>query len=284
MEKSLKGRVIKGVGGTFKVDTGNGIKTCYARGLFKREENSILVGDYVKIVKDHEFIITEVEPRKNFLIRPPIANIDTLVIVVAVEPEPDYVLVDKLLLTAFYNDVEPVICVNKSELSSSVFDYLNNTYSDFCKVFSVSAVLGMGLDALKDNLKGTVCFAGQSAVGKTSLLNAFCEISEQTGGLSKINRGRNTTRHIQIYKVNDKFDIVDTCGFSKLEAGMPPKGEIALYYPDFVKLGTCKFRGCFHYKEPECVVIDAVKNNILDKSRYERYLSLIDVPKYGGKK
>lgn len=284
MEKNLKGRVIKGVGGKFKVETNKGVLTCYARGLLKREDNSILVGDKVKLIKDREYVITEIEPRKNSLIRPPISNVDTLVIVVAVEPEPDYVLVDKLLLTAYYNDIDPVICINKSELSSSVFDYVKATYSEFCQVFSVSAMTGEGVDLLKSNLKGTVCFAGQSAVGKTSLLNSICELSEQTGGLSKINRGRNTTRHVQIYNVNDNFDIIDTCGFSKLDAGMPPKGEIALYYPDFVKFGTCKFRCCMHHKEPECVVINAVKNKLLDNERYERYLSIIEVPKVGGKK
>lgn len=284
MGKSLEGRVIKGVGGKFKVETQNGILTCYARGLFKREENSILVGDKVKLIKDHEYIINEVEPRKNSLIRPPIANVDMLVIVLAVEPEPDYILLDKLLLTAYYNNIEPVICFNKNELSSSVYDYLKSVYSDFCPIYSVSALSGNGLEELKSILKGTVCFAGQSAVGKTSLLNSICELSEQTGGLSKINRGRNTTRHVQIYNVKDKFDIIDTCGFSKLEAGIPPKGEIGLYYPDFVKLGQCKFRCCMHFKEPECVVIDSVKNNVLDKNRYERYLSIIDAFKSGGKK
>ena len=284
MEKNLEGRVIKGVGGKFKVETKNGVLTCFARGLLKRDENSILVGDFVKVVKDHEYVITEVMQRKNSLIRPPISNVDMLVIVVAGEPEADYVLLDKLLLTAYYNDIQPVIAINKSEISSSVFDYVNATYSEFCNIFSVSALNGDGLENLTANLKGTVCFAGQSAVGKTSLLNAICSLSEETGGLSKINRGRNTTRHVQIYKVNECFDIVDTCGFSKLDAGMPPKNEIPLYYPDFVKLGSCKFRSCMHHKEPECVVIDAVKNKTLDNDRYERYLSIIEVTKFGGKK
>lgn len=284
MEKNLEGRVIKGVGGKFKVETKNGVLTCFARGLLKRDENSILVGDFVKVVKDHEYVITEIKPRKNSLVRPPISNVDTLVIVVAGEPEPDYVLVDKLLLTAFFNDIDPIIVINKSELSSSCVDYVKTTYSDFCKIFCVSALNGDGIETLKENLQGTVCFAGQSAVGKTSLLNAICSLSEETGGLSKINRGRNTTRHVQIYKVNDNFDIIDTCGFSKLDAGMPPKNEIALYYPDFVKLGSCKFRSCLHHKEPECVVVEAVKNKVLDEGRYERYLSIIEVTKFGGKK
>lgn len=284
MERNLKGRVIKGVGGTFKVDTEKGVIKCFARGVFKREENSILVGDYVTLEYDHEYVISKVEPRKNALIRPPISNIDTLIVVVAVEPEPDYVLVDKLLLTAYYNNIEPIICVNKSELSSSVYDYLVSTYSDFCPVYQVSAHTGEGVEKLKADLSGTVCFAGQSAVGKTSLLNVLCELSEQTGGLSKINRGRNTTRHVQIYNVDGKFDLIDTCGFSKLEAGLPPKNEIGLYYPDFTKLGMCKFRLCSHHKEPECVVRSAVKNKTLDKARYERYLTIIGIPKNGGKK
>lgn len=279
LERKISGRVIKGVGGKFSVETDEGLVVCYARGLFKREEDSILIGDYVELSYDHNWLITDVLPRKNVLIRPPVSNIDVLVIVLASEPEPDYYLLDKLLLTCFDIGIKPVICVNKIDLSENVYNYVKGVYGEFVDIYAVSTVNDQGLRELVNNLKGTVCFSGQSAVGKTSILNSICSLNEQTGELSKILRGRNTTRHVQIYKVNDNFQIIDTCGFSLLTEGLPKREEIWLYYPDFMKFVPCKYRSCLHITEPECAIRTAVKQRKLDLNRYYRYLTIIGARK-----
>ncbi len=279
MEKKINGRVIKGVGGKFSVETEEGIIVCYARGLLKRDDDSILIGDQVELSYDRNWLITKILPRKNELIRPPVSNIDTLVIVLASEPEPDYYLLDKLLLTCFNIGINPIICVNKVDLSKDVYDYVMKVYSDFVDIYAVSTVDNQGLKEMTDNLKGIVCFSGQSAVGKTSILNAICSLDEQTGELSKILRGRNTTRHVQIYKVNDDFQLIDTCGFSLLDEGLPKREEIWSYYPDFMKFVPCKYRSCLHITEPECAIRNAVKQRKLDLNRYYRYLTIIGARK-----
>lgn len=277
METKINGLVIKGVGGRFTVQTADEIIVCPAKGSFRRDNDVILVGDKVELTKDHDWLITRVYPRKNSLVRPPVANIDLLVLVLAPEPEPDYTLLDKLLLVCFKNNIEMIVCVNKSDLNNSVYEYVQSVYGEFVKVYQVSAKNGDGLDELTSQFKGTVCFAGQSAVGKTSLLNTLCSTDEQTGELSKILRGRNTTRHVQIYKVNDECNLIDTCGFSMFQAGLPAKEEVSLYYPDFVKQGQCKFRTCLHVTEPGCCIREAVKQHKIDLERYYRYLGIIGV-------
>lgn len=279
METKSKGLVIKGVGGKFTVQTAEGIIVCPAKGSFRRDNDVILVGDKVELTKDHDWLITYVYPRKNSLVRPPVANIDLLVLVLASEPEPDYTLLDKLLLVCFTNDMKFFVCVNKSDLDESVYEYVQKVYGEMVTVYKVSAKNGEGIEELSANFKGTVCFTGQSAVGKTSLLNTLCSTDEQTGELSKILRGRNTTRHVQIYKVNDDFSLIDTCGFSMFQTGLPTKEDIPLYYPDFVKQGQCKFRSCMHVSEPGCCVREAVNQGKIDVERYNRYLSIIGVTK-----
>lgn len=279
METRIDGQVIKGVGGKFTVETENGVVVCPARGVLKRDDDTILVGDYVCLTKDPDWFISSVYPRKNALVRPPVSNIDTLVVVLAAEPEPDYCLLDKLLLICFNNSIDVLICVNKNDLDNSVYEYVERVYGDFIRVFSVSAKDNEGIKELSENLKGLVCFSGQSAVGKTSLLNALCSTNEQTGELSKILRGRNTTRHVQIYKVNDDFRLIDTCGFSMLVAGLPETNEIPSFYPDFAKYGQCKYRSCMHATEPDCQVRNAVKQRKIDLERYYRYLTIIGVRK-----
>lgn len=280
MANNLDGRVIKGVGGSFSVETQEGVIVCPARGLLKRDDDCILIGDYVELTKDPTWLITKIYPRKNELVRPPVSNIDILVVVLASEPKPDYVLLDKMIIACYNNNIKPIICVNKTDISTAVLEYVERVYGDFIKIYSVSANTGDGIKEFVQSLQGTVCFCGQSAVGKTSLLNVITEQNEETGELSRIMRGRNTTRHVSIHRINSKCELIDTCGFSKLEAGLPDKKEICLYYPDFMKVGECKYRMCQHVREPECAIRAAVKKKKIDLKRYYRYLNILGVRNY----
>lgn len=272
--KSLEGRIIKGVGGIFKVSTDSKTLKCSARGLLKRGEDKLYVGDYV-ILKEEKGVwyIDDVKPRKNLLIRPYVSNVDYLLIVIAPLPEPDYVLLDKLLIYCIECDVTPIIVINKCDIESDIALYVNKVYGDQARIYSVSANSGEGLEALMGDVKGTVCLAGQSAVGKTSLLNKLLDLSMETGELSKIQRGRNTTRHIEIFKYRD-MEIVDTCGFSMYELTDFNEYDLYAYYPDFACLGRCKFSTCTHINEPDCRVKEAVDKGSIDKGRYERYLAI----------
>ncbi len=272
--KILEGRIIKGVGGIFKIATDNKTLKCSARGLLKRGDDKLYVGDYV-ILKEEKGVwyIDDVKPRKNLLIRPYVSNVDYLLIVIAPLPEPDYVLLDKLLIYCIECDVTPIIVINKSDIESDLLSYVTKVYCDQAKIYSVSANSGMGLDSLMTEVKGTVCFAGQSAVGKTSLINKLLDLTMETGELSKIQRGRNTTRHIEIFKYKD-MEIVDTCGFSMYELTDFNEYDLYAYYPDFSSLGSCRFSTCTHVNEPDCRVKECVQKGLLDKGRYERYLTI----------
>ena len=170
--------------------------------------------------------------------------------------------------------IRVVLVCNKSDLGGDQYDYALRVYGDMADVYCISAETGDGVAQLAEALHGVVCLAGQSAVGKSSLMNALADLDQQTGGLSKIQRGRNTTRHIELFRVRDDLCIMDTCGFSLLEAEDVKDSELALYYPDFVRLGRCKFHSCTHVAEPECVVKAAVDKGELDSGRYQRYLSI----------
>ncbi len=226
--------------------------------------------------------IERVLPRKNSLTRPYVANLDKAFIVVAGEPEPDYLLVDKLIVSCFKGDITPIIVVNKSDISQDTIDEVNRAYGEHFKVYALSALTREGLEEIVDEVKGkTVCFCGQSAVGKTTLMNALTGLDETTGGLSKIKRGRNTTRHVESYPLFGGF-IVDTCGFSLLDIeGVRPE-ELGLYYPEFDEgRAKCKFSTCTHTAEPVCGVKDMVENGLVSKARYDRYKILFEELKNG---
>jgi len=275
-EKILIGKVTKGVGGRYKVLSDGVLYNCSPRGRIKLDDK-LFVGDNVKIKKEHgNYVIEEILPRTNLLRRPYVANVDLLVIVVASIPEPDWILVDKLLIFAAQYNIPAIICYNKEDLGKDALDYAQRVYSPFVKVITVSALTGQGLSQLQGYFKGVVCFAGQSAVGKSSLLNALCNLKQEIGDLSKIERGRNTTRHIEIFPLTNDNYVVDTCGFSLLELEGINEWELSLYYPDFLEIGKCKFNMCTHRDEPECVVKDNVEIGKIDKGRYERYLSIFE--------
>ena len=222
-------------------------------------------------------IIEKVYPRKNVLIRPYVSNIDILIIMVAKVPKPDWVLVEKLLLNCYKQKITPIICINKIDLmTDKEIEEFESPYLEDVKVVKISALKCEGFDELLELISGNVvCFAGQSAVGKTSLCNELLGMNCEIGELSKrIERGKNTTRQIEIYRLGDA-KVVDTCGFSILTAIDIKYDELLYYYQDYIKLSVdCKYPNCTHTTEPNCGVRKAVESGIINKDRYDRYVTL----------
>ncbi len=278
--KGGKGRITKVISNRYEVTSDSGeTVVATARGKLKLN-GELYVGDIVRYgYEKGTAVITEVLPRKNSLIRPFVANVDTCVIVVAKEPEPDMLLVDKIIVNCYAEGVKPVLCYNKSDIAKpEEIDYLFAPYRDYMECISVSAAEKSGFDKLGELVSGkTVCFAGQSAVGKTSLLNAILDLNLKTDGLSrKIKRGKNTTRHVELYPALGGY-IVDTCGFSMLTVTDIKPEELTYYYADFlIYQDDCKYRGCTHVDEPDCAVKRAVAEGKLSKARYERYLAIYE--------
>lgn len=275
-KQNLRGIVVKGVGGVFNVAAQQGKFVCFAPKKLRYNDLCILIGDEVEFERLHgnKGNIVEVFPRKNKLARPEVANVDVCFIVVASAPEPDFYLVDKVLVNCFHSAIEPVIVVNKTDLGGKLAEECKVEYGKVCDVLETSAENG-NADALVPYINGHVaCFAGQSAVGKTSLLNTLCpNLAEKTGGLSeKSGRGTHTTRHASLHSVCGGY-VVDTCGFSLCDITDISSDELRLYLDDFVTVAhECKFTSCTHTVEPDCAVKKAALDGTLSKARYDRYL------------
>jgi ribosome biogenesis GTPase len=261
------------VAGSYTVKTEIDTYTCSVRKKVKNEIN-IFVGDYVEI---EDNIIEKVYERKNQLVRPYVANIDALLIVVALIPQPDWILIEKLLLNCHIQNIRPIICLNKTDLlTDKEIEKWCEPYKNEIEIVAVSALSGQGVSKLIDMIKGQLaCFAGQSAVGKTSILNVICQKDCEVGELSKkIERGKNTTRHVEIHECNE-VKVIDTCGFSILETVDIEYSELMYYYDSFVKVqDKCRYQNCTHTTEPDCAVKKGVASSQINKERYERYLEL----------
>ena len=271
--KTYDGRVIKAVASKFFVDTKDGVKVCFARKRLKND-GIIFVGDYVTIAKDRDsFVIEDVKPRKNCLIRPYVSNIDVCFIVIAPEPEPDFVLVDKVIVNCLAEGIKPVLVKNKCDIN----DIDTSEYQGVVEQIDCSASTSQNVDKIIEYAKGkTACFAGQSAVGKSSLLNAILDSDElEVGELArKIKRGKNTTRKTEIFAVGNDTYFVDTCGFSMLEAAQIEPEDLRLYFDDLEKYRPeCRFNMCVHIDEPDCAVKEHVGKEI-GVGRYERYKTI----------
>lgn len=273
-----QGTVIKSVGGVFTVIDADNIKTvCFSPKKFRYKAEDAIIGDAVRFddLKRGKGVICEVLPRRNKLARPEVANVDVCLIVVAVEPQPDFYLVDKVLINCFQQGIEPIVVVNKADLSNEVYEKAAANYGKVAEVIAVSATDGTAdkLSKFFTNNK-VVCFAGQSAVGKTSLLNSLLpQVNGEVGGLSqKTGRGMHTTRHATLHKLLDGF-VVDTCGFSLLDVNDVKPSELRLYLDDLVTLShSCKYPSCTHTVEPDCAVKKAVDCGELNADRYKRYV------------
>ena len=275
MSKLYDGRVIKAVASKFFVDTENGVKICFARKKLKSDGN-ILVGDFVAVAKERDsFVIEEVKPRRNKLIRPYVSNVDVCFITVAPEPSPDWLLTDKIIVNCHEQSIKPVLVVNKRDISPlDVYEYRN-----VLDVVECSAQTGDGVDGIvKCSLGKTVCFAGRSAVGKSSLINAVLgsDLLEVGELAKKIKRGKNTTRRTEILSLGEGTYLVDTCGFSMLETVDMPPEELRLYFDEFEEFRPqCRFGSCTHIDEPDCAVKPRVGREI-GAGRYQRYKQMFE--------
>ena len=278
----MQGKIIKGIAGFYYVDSSDGVFQCKAKGIFRNKSIKPLVGDNVEFEitheEDKEGNITEILERDNELIRPAVANIDQAMIVFALKaPNPNVNLLDKLLVCMEYQNIETIICFNKTDIANKDFAedlasiYRNAGY----KVLFTSATENEGVEEVKKALKGkSTVFAGPSGVGKSSMLNAIKEDAVmETGDISeKIGRGKHTTRHSEIFKTDDDTYVFDTPGFGSLFIPGMTKEKLEDCFPEFsLYTNECRFIGCAHINEPDCAVKDALEENKIAESRYESY-------------
>lgn len=257
-----------------------------AKSLSKTKQDKLIVGDYVNVeTVGADYVISSVLPRKNELIRPMVANIDQLLIVLAPVPKPDFLLIDKLLLKCEMLGIKPVIAINKTDISSIEFvNFVRETYN-FLDVIEISAKTNFGFGVLYELLAGKLtALAGQSAVGKSSILNVLCPNAlAETNGLSrKTDRGKHTTRHSEIFVLNENSRIIDTPGFSMFNIADLEENQIAYFMPDLVDFAKeCKFQPCEHISQKEniCAVKKALQEGKISKQRYENYVKIFNCQK-----
>lgn len=280
----LQGTIVKGIGGFYYVKTAEGLLECRARGHFRKAGESPVVGDLVTVRRTAEDStkgsLEEIMPRKNVFIRPPVANIDQLVITLAVgQPEPNLLLIDQLAVTAEKLGVTPVICINKLDLDEARAKQIATIYETAgYKTVMVSAKYEIGTDELIAVLQDKItAFAGNSGVGKSTLLNRFCSgITLETGGLSeKTKRGRHTTRHSELLELPFGGYVLDTPGFSSYAAEGIRAEELASLFPEIAAhSGTCRFSDCAHVAEIGCAVKEALSEGKIAQERYDNYCAL----------
>ena len=278
----LKGTIVKGIGGFYYVDTEEGIIECRARGKFRKTEILPTVGDRVVVeTKDNKTgSVKEIDERQNFLVRPAVSNIDTLMIVAAISnPAPDTSLIDKMLVIAAKKGIKGALCINKSDLDADGnLEKIKACYENAgYRVFVTSAEKGEGVDELRKELKDkTTAFAGLSGVGKSSILTIITGRELETGDTIRIERGRHTTRHVELIKISEGY-VFDTPGFSQLEVDDIKASELREFFPEIEKCeGLCRFRGCSHVTEPDCAVKAALEKGDIAESRYDSYVKMYE--------
>jgi len=282
----VTGRIQKAISGFYYVDTGDSaLLTCRARGKFRKSGVSPLVGDRVEctVLGGGEGVIEAIMPRQNAFERPAVANIDQLVIVASEAiPRTEPYLIDRMTAIAALKGCAVLVCVNKCDLADgrALCDYYARAGY---RALRVSAVTGEGLDELRDAITGKLnAFTGNSGVGKSSILNALDpRFDLKVGEVSQaLGRGKHTTRHVELYRLDGGAEIIDTPGFSSFDAetlSLELKEHLPETFPDFAPyLGECRFVGCSHTKEKGCAVLRAVKDGAIVKGRHESYLRLYD--------
>jgi len=284
----MQGKIIKGIAGFYYVHVAeSGIYECKAKGSFRNQKVKPLVGDNVRLeVLDEEEKkgnIQEILPRKNELIRPAVANIDqALVIFAAAKPKPNFNLLDRFLILMQYQKVPAVVCFNKQDMvEEEELKLLRDTYeSAGYPVRFTSAVREEGLTEIRELLKGkTTTVAGPSGVGKSSLINLLSpEAGMETGDISrKIERGKHTTRHSELFALDEDTFICDTPGFSSIYLPEMEKEELGTYFLEFAEYEPfCRFQGCAHIHEPGCGVKEALEEKKISSIRYENYKLLYE--------
>ena len=281
--QSAEGVIVKGVGGLYYArGEDGGTHVLRARGIFRRRHITPMVGDRVRFTpgqgEEHGWV-EEILPRESQLVRPPVANVRYLVIVLAPAPAPDYLLIDTLIAMALRQGIRPALVVNKCDLDGGTYEAVRSDYAGLgAPLLAVSALSGQGMDGLRSLLaSGVCCLAWQSGVGKSTLLCAATGLRLQTGEISqKIHRGRHTTRHAELL-FSGEYRVLDTPGFSLLELweGLEPI-RLKEYYPEFAPYeGQCRFSPCYHLSEPGCAVLKAARAGEISQARLERYHLLL---------
>lgn len=279
-----EGVVIRGYSGFYYVQVNDAIWECSLRGRLRQNRQKVLPGDRVKVtwLKKDKGVVEEVLPRRSELIRPPIANVDQVVIVMALSnPEPNLKLLDRLLILVEHEQVKPVICLSKADLvNPTKIAPLERVYQETgYPVVVTSATEGRGLEALREHLTEKISvLAGPSGVGKSTLLNAIQPgLSLKTAPVSpKIGRGRHTTRHVELLPLTCGGLVADTPGFSILSLPKMKREELVGYFPDLSRyVARCRFSSCLHAQEPDCAVKQALAEGKIDTNRYRHYLEFL---------
>ena len=283
MKEIRNGRIIKGIGGFYYVETEEQLYSCKARGVFRKKGITPLAGDLVEIRlgEDGTGYVEEILTRKNFFTRPPVANIDQLIVVTSVcDPSPNTLLIDEAIAAAEDKEIEPVVVVSKTDLESG--EWLRDIYEKAgIPFFAVSSVTDEGIEAVKSLLKGKVtAFTGNSGVGKSSLLNRIDpRLALETGEISqKLGRGRHTTRKVELLKLGDDTYVADTPGFSSIsleQCDLVRKENLQFCFREFEPYrNQCKFPSCSHTCEKGCAVLQAVQEGEIHLSRHTSYVAM----------
>jgi len=283
----LEGIIVKGVGGFYYVQTNEGIFECRARGLFREENITPLVGDNVKIQiskEDNTGYIKEIKPRKSQLLRPPVANITQVLIVMSVKkPDINFWLLDRFLVMAEFENLNIHICLNKIDLANEEkIQMINDIYTSAgYHIINTSTTKDIGIEELREQLKNNITvFAGPSGVGKSSILNKIHpELDLKTGEVSKkTTRGKHTTRHVELLDLGSNSYVLDSPGFSSLDLNfIENETQLSVGFKEIQKHeGDCKFISCLHHKEPDCEIKRQLEMGNIANSRYENYLSFLE--------
>lgn len=272
----MTGRITKSIAGDFWVERDGELLVTRPRGIFRHRGKSPVVGDYVDV---EDNTIVKIHERKNKLIRPNIANVDkALLIFSLVDPLPDFLILDTLLVNVLSQNIEPILVFNKSDLADDAYiSRVKQMYRHF-ETYFLSALDREDANFLLDRLSpGLYVLAGPSGAGKSSMINSIFDREVfKVGELSKkIKRGKHTTRHHELIHLKDGLYFADTPGFQTMELGLLESVELRDYYPEFSELKACRFDDCLHDKEPGCQVKEAFEMGSIDRTRYMNYLSLL---------
>ena len=279
----MRGVIVKGIAGFYYVKVEDKVYQCKARGKFKKLGIVPTVGDLaeIQVLDDGDGVVNEILPRRNFFLRPPIANVDCMVVVIAAaDPEPNFTILDKFLVMAEGNRTDVVICVNKVEIASAeILLRIKEIYKDIYPLVFVSCVEKTGFEELELLLKDKKsALAGPSGVGKSTILNCLMPNEDiEVGEIShKTRRGKHTTRHVEIFETNFGAMLFDTPGFTSFEILEAEEDQLHFYYPEMARfISNCKYDNCRHIKEPNCGVIAAVEEGLISKSRYKSYVEQV---------
>lgn len=283
----MNGLIIKAVGGIYTVEAPDGVFECKARGVFRKKGISPVCGDRVELAFENDTpVIEKILERKSLLIRPPIANLDVLVFVTSTcEPQPNLLLLDKFIAIAEYKKIKPVVVFTKID-KQDCNEYFRIYEKSGIALYCVDNVTGQGAEEVKQALKDKFsAFTGNTGVGKSSLLNnIFPELNLATNEISKkLGRGKHTTRHVELYKLENGGYIADTPGFSSFDTNRYDiifKEDLADCFAEFRQYtDKCRFQNCSHTKEKGCAVIEAVENGDISESRHESYLNMYEQAK-----